>query len=226
MAITDAMIVPTDDCSSWLETHFDLLGNAAAIRSNRQSFTKGERIYTRNETAHHAYAVLEGAVRASHCLPDGRRHLRAFHLPGEIFGLDGDALRSHETEALVKTTMLAVRLDDLDREAGLDAGLAWGLCNLAAGELRKAREHMVLLGRKSALERVAAFLLEMDRRLATKGVMSLPMCEHDMADYLGLSNETVSRCLTKLQALRIIVLSKRRTVRFLDRAGLHEFDAS
>ncbi|ABD06864.1 transcriptional regulator, Crp/Fnr family [Rhodopseudomonas palustris HaA2] len=208
-----------------------MLGNAAAIRSNTQSFAKGERIYTRNETAHHAHAVLEGAVRASHCLPDGRRHLSAFHLPGEIFGLDSGALRSHETEALVKTTTLAVRLDDLDREAGIDPGLAWGLCNLVAAELRKAREHMVLLGRKSALERVAAFLLEMDRRLATtgamsKGGMSLPMCEHDMADYLGLSSETVSRCLTKLQASRIIVMSKRRTVRFLDRAGLHELDAS
>ena len=77
----------------------------------------------------------------------------------------------------------------------------------------------------SAFERVRGILLEMDRRLYTDGIMSLLMSGEDISDYLGLNNAKVSRCLTRLQALRIIDLTKRRTVTFLDRAGLREIDA-
>ncbi|WP_238736302.1 helix-turn-helix domain-containing protein [Rhodopseudomonas infernalis] len=89
---------------------------------------------------------------------------------------------------------LMVSLDDLARETSADPKLAWQLRNIVSDKLRSAHERLLLLGRKSASERVAAFLLEMDRRLVADGIMCLPMCEYDIADYLGLSNETVSRC--------------------------------
>jgi CRP-like cAMP-binding protein len=225
MAIPGSMSMRTNSSCSSAETQFGLLSSAARVRSNQRCYKKGERIYARDEPAHYVYAVIKGAVRASHHLSDGRRHLGAFHLPGEIFGLDSDPTRSLETEAVVKTTMLAVRRDDLEREASIDPKLAWGLCNIVSDDLRSAQDHLLLLGRKLALERVAAFLLEMDRRLLTDGIICLPMGGLDIADYLGLSNETVSRCLTKLQTLRIISLSEHRTVTFLDRAGLREIDA-
>jgi len=221
-----AMLLQTDDDCVCHETQIGLLSRAAGVRSNQRCYSKGERIYARDEPAHHVYAVVQGAVRATHYLSDGRRHLSAFHLPGEIFGLYTREVRSLEAEAVVKTTTLAVRRDDLERAASSDPKLAWRLCNIVADDLRSAQDHLMLLGRKSASERVAAFLLEMDRRLATDGIMSLPMCGMDIADYLGLSNETVSRCLTKLQELRIIDLTKGRTVTFLDRAGLREIDTS
>ena len=69
---------------------------------------------------------------------------------------------------------------------------------MTAGELRHAEDHMLLLGRKTAMERVATFLLEMDRRLAVAGMMALPMCRRDIGDYLGLTLETVSRALSQL----------------------------
>jgi CRP-like cAMP-binding protein len=220
-----ATLLRFNDLHAWPGTGSDRLASAAGMRSNQRCYDKGERIYARNEPAHHVYVVIQGAVRASRCLSDGRRHLSAFHLPGEIFGLGTGPIRSLETEAVVKSTMLAVRLEDLEREASIDPGLAWRLCRIAADDLRNAHDHLLVLGRMSAFERVAAFLLEMDRRLFADGIMNLPMSGEDIADYLGLNNATVSRCLTRLQALRIIDLTNRRTVTFLDRAGLREIDA-
>lgn len=226
MTMAGTMLLQTSVAEVSPETQFVLLSRGAGISSYQRCYRKGDRIYARHDPAHYVYAVVKGAVRASHCLADGRRHLSSFHFPGEIFGLDGGASRSLDADAVVETTMLTVRLEDLERKASLDAKLAWDLCNLVADDLRNARDHLLLLGRKSATEKVAAFLLEMDRRLCGDGMMSLPMCEQDIADYLGLRNETVSRCLTKLQALRIIDLTKGRTVTILDRAGLCGHDAS
>ena len=82
----------------------------------------------------------------------------------------------------------------------IDVQVARKLWTMTAGELRHAEDHMLLLGRKNAMERVANFLLEMDRRLAVAGMMALPMCRRDIGDYLGLTLETVSRALSQLHA--------------------------
>jgi CRP/FNR family nitrogen fixation transcriptional regulator len=96
---------------------------------------------------------------------------------------------------------------------------------MTAGELRHAEDHMLLLGRKTAMERVATFLLEMDRRLAVAGMMALPMCRRDIGDYLGLTLETVSRALSQLHAQGILGFSGARHIVLRNRARLHNLDA-
>jgi CRP/FNR family nitrogen fixation transcriptional regulator len=95
---------------------------------------------------------------------------------------------------------------------------------MTAGELRHAEEHMLLLGRKSAMERVATFLLEMDRRLAVAGMMALPMCRRDIGDYLGLTLETVSRALSELHAKGVLGFSGARQIVLCNRQHLRDMD--
>jgi CRP/FNR family nitrogen fixation transcriptional regulator len=93
-----------------------------------------------------------------------------------------------------------VKRHSLEQAAGVDVQVARKLWAMTAGDLRHAEDHMLLLGCKTAMERVATFLLEMDRRLAVAGLMALPMCRRDIGDYLGLTLETVSRALSLLCA--------------------------
>ena len=97
---------------------------------------------------------------------------------------------------------------------------------MTAGELRHAEDHMLLLGRKNAMERVASFLLEMDRRLANTGMVALPMCRRDIGDYLGLTLETVSRALSILHDKGILGFlgQSQRQIVLLDRPRLAELD--
>jgi CRP/FNR family nitrogen fixation transcriptional regulator len=96
---------------------------------------------------------------------------------------------------------------------------------MTAGDLRHAEDHMLLLGRKTALERVATFLLEMDRRLAKAGMMALPMCRRDIGDYLGLTLETVSRALSELNDKGILTFSGARQIVLRKRQCLADMDA-
>jgi CRP/FNR family transcriptional regulator, nitrogen fixation regulation protein len=99
------------------------------------------------------------------------------------------------------------------------------LWTMTAGDLRHAEDHMLLLGRKSAMERVANFLLEMDRRLAVAGMMALPMCRRDIGDYLGLTLETVSRALSQLHNEGVLGFSGARQIVLRNRRHLRNMDA-
>jgi CRP/FNR family nitrogen fixation transcriptional regulator len=114
----------------------------------------------------------------------------------------------------------------LEHAAESDAMVALDLLNMTTSNLQHAEEHMLLLGRKTSLERVAAFLREMDRRLYGVGVMALPMCRRDIADYLGLTLETVSRALSLLRGKGILGFldQRQRQIVLLDRARLVDFD--
>src|SRR4029078_947928 len=108
-------------------------------------------------------------------------------------------------EAIVDTTVRLVKRVSLAHVAESDATAARDLLNMKATNLKHAEDHMLLLGRKTSLERVAAFLLEMDHRLTAAGVMALPMSRRDIADYLGLTLETVSRALSRLHELGALI---------------------
>src|SRR6185295_20194258 len=97
---------------------------------------------------------------------------------------------------------------------------------MTTNSLRHAEDHMLLLGRKTSLERVAAFLIEMDKRSTAAGVLALPMCRRDIADYLGLTLETISRALSRLHGLDILgfIGNSQRQIMLLDRAKLASYD--
>ena len=190
------------------------------------TYKKGTEIYGEKEPAEYVYQVKSGAVRSYKLLSDGRRQIGAFHLAGDIFGLENGRVHRCTAEAIVETHVRLVRRQSLETLAESDAIVARNLLSMTTSNLQHAEDHMLLLGRKTALERVAAFLLEMDKRLTAAGVMALPMSRRDIADYLGLTLETVSRALSRLHELGTLgfIGNTQRQIVLLDRQQLASLD--
>ena len=189
-------------------------------------YRRGAEIFGEAEPAEYLYQVIDGAVRSYKLLSDGRRQIGAFHLAGDIFGLENCEAHRFTAEAIVDTTVRLAKRISLAGVAERDATVAGDLLRMTASNLQHAEDHMLLLGRKTALERVAAFLLEMDRRLSAAGVTALPMCRRDIADYLGLTLETVSRVLSILHDNSVLgfIGQTQRQIVLLDRHKLAEHD--
>ncbi len=189
-------------------------------------YRRGSEIFGEAEPAEYLYQVIDGAVRSYKLLADGRRQIGAFHLAGDIFGLENGEAHRFTAEAIIDSTVRLAKRISLAGVAVRDATVAGDLLRMTASNLQHAEDHMLLLGRKTARERVAAFLLEMDRRLTAAGVMALPMCRRDIADYLGLTLETVSRALSVLHDKGILgfIGQTQRQIVLLDRPKLAEFD--
>ena len=202
-----------------------LLSRARIVLSEFK-YDRGTEIYGQSEPAEYIYQVIEGAVRSHKLLADGRRQIGAFHLSGDIFGLENGAEHRFTTEAIVDTTVRLMKRRSLEHVAESDAMVALDLLNMTTSNLQHAEDHMLLLGRKTSLERVAAFLLEMDGRLTAAGVLALPMCRRDIADYLGLTLETVSRALSQLHSKGILGFlgQTQRQIVLLDRTRLADLD--
>ena len=192
---------------------------------NEFSYKKGSEIFGEKEPADYVYQVMTGAVRSYKLLSDGRRQIGAFHLQGDVFGLESGANHRLAAEAILDTTLRLVKRKSLEQSAQSDVRVARDLWSITSGELRHAENHMLLLGRKTAMERVATFLLEMDRRLAKTGMIALPMCRRDIGDYLGLTLETVSRALSELQQQGVLGLSGARQIMLRNRERLADLEA-
>jgi CRP/FNR family transcriptional regulator, nitrogen fixation regulation protein len=193
---------------------------------NEFSYKKGSEIFGEKEPADYVYQVMSGAVRSYKLLSDGRRQIGAFHLAGDIFGLEIGTDHRFTAEAIVDTTVRLMKRRSLELAAESDVMVARNLLSMTTNSLRHAEDHMLLLGRKTSLERVAAFLIEMDTRSTAAGILALPMCRRDIADYLGLTLETVSRALSRLHALGILgfIGNNQRQIVLLDRDRLASLD--
>jgi len=200
------------------------LAGRGGLIATEFTYRKDEEIYGEDETAEYVYQVVRGAVRTYKLLSDGRRQIGAFHLPGDVFGLDSGTTHRLAAEAIIDTTVRLVTRRSLDQAAGTDVQVAHKLWTMTADDLKHAEEHMLLLGRKNAMERVANFLLEMDRRLAVAGMMALPMCRRDIGDYLGLTLETVSRALSQLNDEGVLGFSGARQIVLRNRQRLRNMD--
>jgi CRP/FNR family nitrogen fixation transcriptional regulator len=195
------------------------------ININEVNYKKGVEIYGEKEPAEYVYQIKKGAVRSYRLLSDGRRQIGAFHLVGDIFGVVNGEAHRFTTEAIVETTLRIVKRRSLDVLAESDANVARKLINMTTINLQHAEDHMLLLGRKNSVERVAAFLLEMDRRLTDAVAITLPMSRRDIADYLGLTLETVSRALSRLHGVHVLdFIGNQRRIAILDRQRLATFD--
>ena len=201
-----------------------LTGHAGLVASEF-SYHKDEEVYGEDEPAEYVYQVVSGSVRSYKLLSDGRRQIGAFYLPGDVFGLESGPTHRLTAEAVADTTVRLVKRRNLEQAAGITVQVARSLWAMTAGELRHAEDHMLLLGRKNAMERVASFLLEMDRRLAGTGMVALPMCRRDIGDYLGLTLETVSRALSQLHGDGVLGFSGARQIVLRNRQRLRNMDA-
>ena len=189
----------------------------------RMSFAKDVEIYGENEPADYVYKVLSGTVRVYNILQDGRRQIEAFYFPGDVFGVELGACHASSAEAVVPSTIAVVRRSTLLSNAAKDPGVSNKLWAHTARELEQARRHAMLLV-KTAQERVASFLIGISNRLSGDAV-ELPMSRQDIADYLGLTIETVSRTLTQFQQNSAIELSSSRRMILRNRQALISLDS-
>lgn len=204
---------------------FGLVARYANLVTTQFCYRRDEEIFGENEPADYVYQVVRGAVRSYKLLSDGRRQIGTFHLPGDVFGLVSGSAYRLTAEAIVDTTVRFVKHRCLEQAAATDVHVACNLWTLTASDLRHAEDHILLLGRKTALERVANFLLEMNHRLAITGTLALPMSRRDIADYLGLTIETVSRTLSQLHSEGVIDFSGARQIILRNRSKLYNIDS-
>jgi len=191
------------------------------------TYRRGTEVFGEGEEAEYVYQIVSGAIRTYKLLCDGRRQINSFHLPGDLFGLENGAVHRFTADAVIQTKVrITSRRHLLDRIEHQEAGQA-SLLTLVTRNLQHAENHMLLLGRKTSVEKVAAFLLEMDRRQDHPDVLSLPMSRRDIADYLGLTLETVSRALSTLRDDRMLRFDgqTQRQLVLLDRQKLAQLDA-
>jgi CRP/FNR family transcriptional regulator, nitrogen fixation regulation protein len=187
-------------------------------------FARNAEIYGEDEPAEYLYQVISGAVRTYRMLDDGRRQIGAFYLPGDIFGVEAGEAHLSSAEAISDAQVLVVKRSAVMARAEHEKDLAKQLWTLTVRELQRMQEHsMVLI--KSAEERLAGFLLEMAGRNSAAQSIELPMSRQDIADYLGLTIETVSRTFTQLVQSGTIVLETSRRILFRNRAALRRLNA-
>lgn len=190
----------------------ELLAGHPQTAGAQFTYRADEEIYGEDEPAEFIYKVVSGAVRSYKLLADGRRQIGAFHLPGDLFGLEASGTHQLTAEAIVETKVVLLKRRSLDALAAENVQVAYKLWTAAAENLRSAESRMLLLGRKTAQERVASFLVEMDDRGGRKGMIDLPMSRRDVADYLGLTLETVSRAISQMRACGMLRLANARHV--------------
>jgi CRP/FNR family nitrogen fixation transcriptional regulator len=171
---------------------------------------RNQEIFAEGEPAKYCYQVVSGCVRTVKLMEDGRRQVDEFLLPGDFFALEVLGEYNFSAEAVTPVRLRRYTCAALEEFADRDRDFARRLWRLTAGQLRAARERMVLLGRKTASERIASFLLDMAERVSTDGGerIDLPMSRGDMADHLGLTIETVCRGLTQLRRHGTIAIDR------------------
>jgi CRP-like cAMP-binding protein len=187
-------------------------------------FARNAEIYGENEPAEYLYKVVRGAVRTYRVLNDGRRQIGAFYLPGDFFGLELGEEHTFSAEAIVECKVMVIKRSALVNLATRSHDVARQLWTMTANELQRAQSHIMLLI-KTAQERVAGFLLEMAARTPSGNSVDLAMSRQDIADYLGLTIETVSRTLTQLENSAAIAVPSSRHIVLRNQAALNRLNA-
>lgn len=202
------------------------LGPSLSLRGTRMHFERNAEVFGEQEPAEYIYRVVSGAVRTIRFTSDGRRQILAFHLPGDVFGIElGDA-HCCSAEAVTGSEITLVRRSLLEKAASEDVRAARVWLELTGQNLLSAQDHTIILGHKGAAERVAAFLLRFADRSQQKQDVDLPMSRADIADYLCLTIETVSRTLTELERKCAIGLPSSRHVVMRSRSALMQLQAA
>ena len=167
-------------------------------------------IFLEGDPADDVFGVSQGVVRLYKLLPDGRRQILSFALPGDFLGLPHAERRSFSADAVGEVVLCRFPRGELTRHIRSSPDMMRLLIEFATRELATAQDQLLLLGNGSAEEKVAIFLVNWRNRLARLSVFSetvpLPMRRQDIADFLGLKLETVSRTLAKLEQQNVIRL--------------------
>ena len=188
-------------------------------------YHRGQEICSQGRSVEHWYFLISGAARRCAIRSDGRRQIVDLLLPGDFFGLAFGDQSDATIEAVAENTVVASyprpRIEAL---AESDPKIARELRDIAFKALSRMQTQLLILGRITALEKVGSFLLEMSARLSNGDTerVALPISRYDIADYLGVSVETVSRALSGLKQRGAIKLLSTRTVSIVHRDVLEE----
>jgi CRP/FNR family nitrogen fixation transcriptional regulator len=172
----------------------------------RRSFARDEEIYAEGAVTESWFRVVSGTVRVTKLLTDGRRPIAGFCFAGDCFGLDNATLRSFSAEAVDGAVVMRYPRAATDRLLLESPHFARHFCDLTLRDLAHAQGRMLLLGRLTAPERVASFLLELSDRRDMRLALDVPMSRNDIADYLGLTIETVCRVLSAFKRDGVIAI--------------------
>lgn len=190
----------------------------------RMDFRRNDEIFVQEQAAEFVYRVVRGVVRTSRLSDDGRRQIGGFHHAGDLIGLEDDAEHIFSADALTDCSLLVIRRSTLEAEAAHNNTISHLLWTAGSRRLREMQCHLVQIGRKSAIERVASILADLAERDGCDEV-DLPMSRQDIADYLSLTIETVSRMFSQLRARNVIALTGLRQMRVCNRMALERLAA-
>ena len=199
--------------------HLDALVALERI-GTRLSFSRNAEIYAEGDGSECWYKVVSGTVRVCKLLADGRRHIAEFCFSGDCFGLDGTEGRPYSAEAVDDVIIMRYRRKPTEQLIDQNHAVARLLRDAMLRDLAHAHGHTLRLGRMTAAERVATFLLEMFERRDRTKVLDLPMSRNDIADYLGLTIETVCRTLSLFKRDGTIAIPNPHRIELLDRDAL------
>ncbi|RFB76475.1 helix-turn-helix domain-containing protein [Methylovirgula sp. 4M-Z18] len=188
-------------------------------------FSGNSEIYGEGDAADCVFKVMSGVVRTCKFLSDGRRQINAFYVAGDLFGLEAGDVYRLTAEAINDCVLVAYRRSHLEKGAAQDSRLARQMFSHAMRHMVRAQDHALLLGRKTALEKVAAFLTEWAQHSPDSQNVTLEMSRQDMADYLGLTIETVSRTLSQLEHSGVIEILVARQIKIKRQAALRNMNA-
>jgi len=208
-------------------------GQSAQIQMGRGFTTTNERrmdshehLFMFGDEHNHVYQVLEGVVGVYQMLSDGRRQIVSFYYPGDLIGVVDQENSLQHAEALCKSRVRCIPVKTIETLISSEPGFGQALLATVASELAETRDQLLSLGRKSAAEKLATFLLRISHRNAKVGEnetqLYLPMTRAEIGDYLGLTIETVSRNMTRLRVAGVIRLESKSKVQILDREKLEE----
>lgn len=202
---------------------------SSALREFKESgptvrYDAGATVVFEGDDAGSVYSLTSGLLRLSKLLPDGRRQIAGFLFPGDFLGITLEEEHAFTAEAVAPSALCKFPRRQFDAFIVHHPALERRLYAVAAHELAAARQQLVLLGRKTATERLASFLLMLAGRChaAPDEDIELPMSRADIGDYLGLRLETVSREVSALKAARVIRITARQAFKIIDRPALQQ----
>jgi len=207
--------LPTGISMPWLTSGHS---SEAALTGPVMHFAADRRIYAEGDEARSYYKVVSGVVRTCRFLSDGRRQIDAFHMPGDVFGIEAGVDHRLSAEAVTECTIIAYRQRGMEAAITSDDRIARLFFTYAMSCLEQTREHGLLLGRGSAAQKLAAFLMEMAERTDSEKAVELA------TDYLGLTIETVSRTLSQMERDGLIALQTTRKVLLKNHRALEDLN--
>jgi CRP/FNR family transcriptional regulator, anaerobic regulatory protein len=188
-----------------------------------QKLSAGKTLFSEGDEAENVYEVVHGTLRLYKLLSDGRRQITGFLSAGHLLGLAHEDCYLYTAEAITDVTLCRYPRARFVRMVDDVPGFAQRLLTVTSNELCAAQDQMLLLGRKSAAEKLASFILMLaGRHGSDRSEVRIPMSRTDIADYLGLTVETVSRTLTKLKHDGVIALPSVYCIELHDRDRLEE----